>query len=127
MKYCIKLLPAFLAFGVFSAYADSETDRYMASAGAPAAEIRENDQQSGVSSQEIVLSGPMSPVTAYYVSPCFGPMCDPEPRKCKWYSFAAAPSSALVPVLALPVSAPAYRTTSATQGQAVAVKAVRSG
>lgn len=87
MKYCIKLLPAFLAFGVFSAYADSETDRYMASAGAPAAEIRENDQQSGVSSQEIVLSGPMSPVTAYYVSPCFGPMCDPEPRKCKWYSF----------------------------------------
>ena len=66
MEYSIKLLvAALLALGVFSAYADSETDRYMASAGASAAKTQENDQQ----------SGPMSPVTASYlsyVSPCVG-------------------------------------------------------
>ena len=98
MKYCIKLLTvALLAFGAFTAYADSETDRYMANAGASSVEEkRENDQQ----------SGPMSPVIAYYVGPCIGPMCDPEPRSCSWHNFCRSSAQCVGPGSSPPSECP---------------------
>lgn len=73
MKYCIKLLAAaILAFGVLSAYADADTDRYMAAAGASA------NQQ----------SGPMSFVSPSYANSAFWRHSHGrEPRRCRFYSY----------------------------------------
>ena len=82
MRYCINLLTAaLLAFGVLSAYADSETDRYMASASASSAEeTREDAQQSGPKMSLARLTN--------YWSPCIGLLCGPNPtRSCKFNTF----------------------------------------
>lgn len=74
MKHCIKLLAVILlASGMFSAFADSGTDRYMAGGGTSVAETREGDQQSGPRMSVVQLS---------YGSPCFGVLCDPSGPSC---------------------------------------------
>lgn len=79
MKYCFKLLVAvtLLTFGVFSAFADSETDRYMTGSDSSAAETRENDEQ----------SHPRMSFLPPSVSPCFGSFCPASARSCPYYQW----------------------------------------